>query len=746
MARVTKNCNTALETILKTSQLIQDNDLTIPNQAWGIFLISILGLFLETLFIRWIGTEIRIFAYLQNTILVACFLGLGLGMFTSTKSIDIKQGLLPLTVLLLLMAIPSSRTVLGSISEFLSTRGDFLIWGPLEASDRTQQFIYLAAGLALTYVVLILIVDIFVPLGRILGRLMNLNRNPIWAYSINIFGSIFGTWAFVLFSYLYQPPFVWFLVAAALFVCFILWSKRGKSIHFVLLGLIVVLSWFVSRVPGALDVIWSPYQKLEVWKSEPNWLGDFQVHVNNSGYQVITDLSEARVSSQPGKFSPQLNGMSQYDIPLLLHPNPKSVLLVGAGAGNDAAGALRHNVQSVTAVEIDPAIIGIGKEFHPERPYLSSKVRVVNDDARSFFATTTERYDVISFGLLDSHTTTSMTNARLDHYVYTMESLIEAKSKLENGGIITLTFEVQKPFIADRIGIALEEIFNQPPLVFQIPYGSYGFGGVMFVTGDLGNVQKQLDQNPTLSAYIQELQKKNPIDLPRSTKVISDDWPYLYLESAKIPLLYYLLIGLMILVFIRSNKKWQSNIGMSYKKRTFWHFFFLGAAFLLLEVQNISKASVVLGNTWQVNVVIISSILAMALLANWLAYRFPKLPLPLVYFLLIGTSLSLYFIDLARFGFLSYPMKAVMVGVLTSLPMLFSGIVFVRSFAVAQNKSTALGANLIGALVGALLQSITFITGIKALLVIVAGFYLLSWFTAAGQAESEERVIQEFAK
>ena len=61
-----------------------------------------------------------------------------------------------------------------------------------------------------------------------------------------------------------------------------------------------------------------------------------------------------------------------------------------------------------------------------------------------------------------------------------------------------------------------------------------------------------------------------------------------------------------------------------------------------------------------------------------------------------------------------------------SLPMLFSGIVFVRSFAVAEDKSNALGANLIGALVGALLQSITFITGIKALLLVVAGFYLLS--------------------
>jgi hypothetical protein len=155
----------------------------------------------------------------------------------------------------------------------------------------------------------------------------------------------------------------------------------------------------------------------------------------------------------------------------------------------------------------------------------------------------------------------------------------------------------------------------------------------------------------------------------------------------------------------------------------------LGSAFLLLEVQNISKASVVLGNTWQVNAVIISGVLSMALLANWIAYKFPKLPLTLVYTLLIGTALGLYFIDLARFGFLPYATKAVIVGSLTSLPMLFSGIVFVRSFAIAPDKSNALGANLLGALVGALLQSITFITGIKTLLLIVAGFYLLSLIT-----------------
>ena len=93
-------------------------------------------------------------------------------------------------------------------------------------------------------------------------------------------------------------------------------------------------------------------------------------------------------------------------------PGAKTALLVGAGSGNDAAGALRHGVR-VTAVEIDPVIIALGRRYHPERPYESRAVSVIVDDARSFFARTQESYDVISFGLLDSHTTTTMTNTRL---------------------------------------------------------------------------------------------------------------------------------------------------------------------------------------------------------------------------------------------------------------------------------------------------------------------------------------------
>jgi len=95
----------------------------------------------------------------------------------------------------------------------------------------------------------------------------------------------------------------------------------------------------------------------------------------------------------------------------------------------------------------------------------------------------------------------------------------------------------------------------------------------------------------------------------------------------------------------------------------------------------------------------------------------------------VGTCLVLYFVDLSSFAFLPYATKAIIVGGLTTLPMLFSGIVFIRSFASVPGKDKALGANLIGALIGALLQSLTFVTGIKALLLLVAVLYTLAMFT-----------------
>ena len=83
------------------------------------------------------------------------------------------------------------------------------------------------------------------------------------------------------------------------------------------------------------------------------------------------------------------------------------VLILGAGTGTDVAAALRHGARHVDAVEIDPVILRLGAEHHPDHPYSDPRVRAINDDARHYLATTTKKYDLIVFALIDSLTVQS---------------------------------------------------------------------------------------------------------------------------------------------------------------------------------------------------------------------------------------------------------------------------------------------------------------------------------------------------
>jgi spermidine synthase len=592
-----------------------------------LFIISVLGLFLELLLIRWVSTEIRIFAYVQNMVLVVCFLGLGMGCWDCRKPFVLRDLLTPLLILVALLAIPTSRIFLGQkISEMLGS-GDIGMWGGGDQIGLLR-FVAPLLGTTIAFGLMILLWKIFVPVGRLLGKLMNDHPNTIRAYSVNVAGSLAGIWLFVAFSAMYLPPPAWFGLFA--FGCLFLapkWIDAG------LLAAIVGLAWLAGFDPGWQETKWSPYQKLavlDIHHPEPEgiWdylrgvrkpaadVGDFFIAVNNTGYQAIIDLDPQRVAADPQRYPPKLRGLSRYDLPLLLHPQPRKVLIVGAGSGNDVAAALRNGAEDVVAVEIDPAIVEFGRRYHPEKPYSDPRVRVVIDDARSYFATTTEKFDVIVFGLLDSHTTTAMTNARLDHYVYTRESIAHAKTLLNEGGVASLSFGMQKPFIIDRMGSCLTEVFGVPPYIVDVPGSAYGWGGAMFVTGDFYAIASQRAANPRLDQQLTDWEASTSNELTGKTEIASDDWPYIYLESRHIPSLYFILGGALLALFVYGIKTLKTPQIVSGWGRSSTHFALLGAAFMLLEVQNISKASVVLGNTWIVNAVIISGILFMILLAN----------------------------------------------------------------------------------------------------------------------------------
>lgn len=703
-----------------------------------IFLISVIGLYLELLFIRWIGTEIRIFAYLQNTILVVCFLGLGIGFFTSRRPISVHRALFALVVLATVLAIPESRFVLGRTSSLLSVLGEINIWDPGSAATTPGAVVGLMLGLGLAFAMMVLVLEPFIPIGRHLGRLLDGHRRPIVAYSVNVAGSLAGIWLFVGLSRLSQPPVVWFGVLALLVLPYLLALRPGRPVALIALASVPALVFLGQGSPGAIETVWSPYQKLELIAFGPAGTpvvptARYQVLVNNSGYQLVLDLSSSGRGTAPRDEQRSPVSLSTYDVPALLHPNPEKVLVVGSGTGNDVAGLLRNGATNVTAVDIDPVIVSMGRRYHPERPYDSDRVETIVTDARSFFARTGEQYDLIVFGFLDSHTTTSMTNARLDHYVYTQESLERVGSLLREGGIVCLTFFPLRPFIVDRIAVQLREVFGERPLTYSFPLDAHGSEGVLFVAGDLETARGRIATLPELRRLI-ALAAADPVELAYDTPPATDDWPYLYLDQPRIPLLFVMLAGLLALLVLYAGRTLDLPSTMDPRSwtREAWHFFFLGAAFLLLEVQNISKASVALGNTWAVNAVIITGVLAMVLAANALVIRSPRIALEPVYAALLLTVVMLYFVDLARLAFLPIVTKTILVGALTTLPMLFSGIAFARAFAVAGRKDHALGANLLGALVGAVLESASFLYGIKSLLLAVAFLYLAAAVTRPG--------------
>ena len=184
---------------------------------------------------------------------------------------------------------------------------------------------------------------------------------------------------------------------------------------------------------------------------------------------------------------------------------------------------------------------------------------------------------------------------------------------------MVLSFETRKPFMIDRMSSCLTEVFGFPPSIVRVPFNSYGWGGELFVTGDLKAVESQRAANPRLNEQLAAWEADTPLDLNGQTEVASDDWPYIYLESRRVPWLYFVLGAALLALFAYGVNTLKTPHIVSGWNRSNSHFAFLGAAFMLLEVQNISKASVVLGNTWIVNAVIISGILCMILLANGLA-------------------------------------------------------------------------------------------------------------------------------
>jgi SAM-dependent methyltransferase len=698
------------------------------SRSLRIALVSAVALFLEMLLVRWVGTEVRIFAYLQNAVLISTFLGLGLGCRNADRPVDFRAAALSLVAIGLFIRDPLGWRLGEAVTQGLAGFQDSAVWGAGVQGLDHERLLPIAVAAGVTLGLLCAVALVFPPLGQLLGRWMEEHPRPIAAYTINVLGSLAGIVLFDVLTLARTPPWVWLSLAALGLGLLLPWSRSGGLARGVALGGALALP-FVGIAASAKGTIWSPYHKLGLSTLDvPSAAGTITcgevVYVNNVEYQTILELDRARMARRPDVYPAAEVPYSHYVMPYTLIGPRRRALIVGSGAGNDVAGALEAGVGQVQAVEIDPAIVDLGRMRHPDQPYASPRVALAVDDARAFFRKNTGPYDLVWFGLLDSHTTPSAySNVRLDHFVYTRESFADMKRLLAPSGVVVLLFEPQTAWIGDRLAGLFRETFGAPPLVFDVRSSTacLGWGGRMFVGGSPATTEalrRRAEADPGLARRMLDASA-----FTFQTEVTTDDWPYLYLARRAVPTFHLVVggAGLLLAGILRKSL-------FTAREPVHLPMLLLGAGFMLLEVTAVSRAALLYGTTWKVNGYVVGAMLSMVLLANLVAAR--RRP-SVMGWPLSGLALAILAIALVPTAWLASLPPAIRIvagGTFLALPVFFSGVVFVLEWAGEPKRAAALGSNLIGSLLGGLATMLSMVVGFRALAFLTLAIYLGVWF------------------
>ena len=692
-----------------------------------LFILSVLGLFLEMLMIRWISSEIRIFAYYKNFVLIACFLGFGLGCALCRRRVYPLATALPILFFTLFVAapVPGTREAVLNLTTLIGMTSQVYIWGVTTPAA----FSYSALAIAIVAVAPLFasIVFSFVPIGQVVGSMLENAPRGTLAYTVNVAGSLVGILFYTVLCFLYQPPAIWFLVAGLLFAM-VFFSERKSLLIFggaCLLSAAGLTLW----VSDTSRTYWSPYQRLTLAPMrDGNEIVGYSLNTNDSWYQWILNLSPDYLATHKGVIQGD-PAWNPYNLPYRFVPSPKSVLILGAGMGNDVAAALRNTNAEITAVEIDPLILKLGEALHFEHPYQSNRVHIINDDARSYIQNSRSQFDLIVFAFLDSHTTaSSFSNVRIDNFVYTLEAMSRSRDLLTPDGLMIVKFQVGADWIGERLRGLLQQVFNRPPVETRSSLNNDP-GGAYYVVGSEKAMQ-QIIQNPSLAGHMALAPEAH-------ATVSTDDWPYFYQRERGLPVAVLALSGFLVWLSWFMVRRILGSRPSGLSPLTSLHLFLLGAGFMLLEAQIISKMALLFGTTWVVNSIVISGLLVLIMGANLIFEHWPSYPLAVPYVGIILAAMLAYFIPLRLLLFESLLLRITVATLLLCLPVFFAGMVFIRSFADAHFSGIALGWNLIGAVLGGMLETISQATGLRALVLIAVAIYIASWVARARAGKTQ---------
>jgi spermidine synthase len=705
-----------------------------------LFLVSFLILFFELAAIRWFAATVVFVTFFTNIVLLACFLGMSVGLLTASRPQNLARSALPLAALAFAAAVATniaywqwSDTVTISVGSQASPRLIYFGTDYLPADpSRWVIPMWAVAGAFFTLLALT-----FVGLGQVMGRAFGAIPDRVMAYSVDILGSLTGIAAFAAMSWFQLPPTAWFVPILLLMLYFAGWRNPMQVVAAAATYALVAIGSYGLTVHGR-EVYWSPYYKVA-------YSPHFQtIATNDIGHQEMVPV---------GQIGPA------YMLPHLLNRDAGSapfgdVMIIGAGSGNDVAAALRSGAKRIDAVEIDPRINEIGRRLHPERPYADARVSVHLDDGRSFARSTERKYDLAVYALVDSLVLHSgYSNLRLETFLFTREALEDVKRTLKPDGVFAMYNFYRHGWLVARLARMATEVFGVEPLIISLPHNeritlndtySPGFTFLLVSTDAkrLAAIRARFEKGEgfwihpytPMSEAINGFRSASPgekwhrlgltqVERNNVDPLPSDDWPQLYLRAREIP---WAPIGQGMLAVAVLSAAILLAFAPARRVRLNWQMFFLGAGFMLLETKGVVHMALLFGATWVVNSVVFAAILLMILGANLYVLKLRPAKLLPYYILLIAALLVNALVPMSVFLSFSPVVRTLASCAVVFAPVFFAGVIFATVFRESRQPDVDFGSNVAGIILGGLSEHLSLVVGFNYLLLLAAAYYLLS--------------------
>lgn len=638
-------------------------------------LLAFLMLFVELTLIRWLGAEVFYLSYFSNFVLLGSFLGIGLGFLWAGRG---GRPLYPFAPLLLGALVLYVQ--LFPVPLEVKTEG-LIFFDTIEPKSAIPRELVLVILFVAVAAVLASIGD---GVARTFGRF-----EPLQAYKLDLIGSVAGIVAFTALSFMGARPIVWGVVITAIVIVTVARRPTWKPVV-AGVGLLALLVPFGIEAFDE-NVVWSPYYRIQ-W--EENDAGGISTTVNQSPHWAQIPTED--------------NALYERVYENIATPEGGDTLIIGAGSGNDVASALRRGATHVDAVEIDQSLMDLARDNHPDDPWSDPRVDVHIDDGRAYLERADKKWDKILLALPDSLTLVQgASTVRLESYLFTEEAAQTAREHLKPGGVFAMYNFYREGWLVDRYANTLDQTFGNPPCVTKV--GAFNLS-VLIASEDPAAVECNGPDSAIWAGA-------EATDAPAPA---TDDHPFPYLRERGIPSLYLITAALMLafsLVAVRLIAGKLSSM------RPYADLFAMGVAFLLLETKAVVGFALYFGTTWLVNALVfvgvLLSVLAAVAVSRRVTFKHPER----LYVVLLAALVLAFVIPPATLLSLPVVPRFVAAVTLAFFPVFTANLIFTQRFKETSSSMIAFGANLIGAMVGGLLEYGALLMGYRNLLIIVGLAY-----------------------